>query len=178
MTEPVICAPLYNMYYCAEFRNTAGPRTFSLFLCGRIHTLNNPSRMCILDMHTSGKSYGLIVVICVTTLFDIQKLPSGLTEFVYQAQIFIKADIFLKGSREARKTMFHSNMGRIRLSISIVNLTYEFSGITHVPPFLSYGRKTFDWAQYLRTVTPYLQQLVPCKSVLMVCSYSVQSNKI
>ena len=67
--------------------------------------------------------------------------------------------------------------GRIPLSISTVNRTYELSGITHVTPFRKYGTHSTGPSTYGRWVRTY-SKLFSCKSVLTVCSYRAQSNEI
>ena len=70
-----------------------------------------------------------------------------------------------------------SDNGRIRLSVSTVNRTYELSGITHVTPFRKYGKHSTGpstcgpWA---RTYS----KLFSCKPVLTIWSYGAQSNEI
>ena len=67
--------------------------------------------------------------------------------------------------------------GRIRLSVSTVNSTYELSGITHVTPF----HKNRKHSTGLSTYGPWFRtysNLFSYKSVLTVCSYSAQSNEI
>ena len=54
---------------------------------------------------------------------------------------------------------------------------YELSGITHVTPFRKYGKHSTEPGTF-RTVSQYLHQVVPCKSVLTVCSNRTQSNDI
>ena len=65
--------------------------------------------------------------------------------------------------------------GRIRLSVSTVNRTYELSGITHVTPFRKYGKHSTGPSTYGPWVHTY-SKLFFCKSVLVVCSS--QSNEI
>ena len=67
--------------------------------------------------------------------------------------------------------------GRIRLSVSTVNHTYELSGITHVTPFRKYGKHSTGPSTYGPWVRTY-SKLFSCKSVLTVCSYRAQSNEI
>ena len=67
--------------------------------------------------------------------------------------------------------------GRIRLSVSTVNRTYELSGITHVTPFRKYGKHSTGPSTYGPWVRTY-SKLFSCKSVLTVCSYRAQSNEI
>ena len=68
-------------------------------------------------------------------------------------------------------------IGRIRLSISTVNRTYELSGITHVTSFRKYGKHSTAPCTYGPWVRTY-SKLFSCKSVLTVCSYRTQSNEI
>ena len=67
--------------------------------------------------------------------------------------------------------------GRIRLSVSTVNRTYELSRITHVTPFRKYGSHSTGLSTYGPWVRTY-SKLFSCKSVPAVCSYRAQSNKI
>ena len=67
--------------------------------------------------------------------------------------------------------------GRIRLSVSTVNRTYELSGITHVTSFRKYGKHSTGPSTYGPCVRTY-SKLFSCKSVLTVCSYRAQSNEI
>ena len=69
------------------------------------------------------------------------------------------------------------DIGRIRLSVSTVNRTYELSGITHVTSFRKYGKHSTapsTYGPWVRTCS----KLFSCKSVLTVCSYRAQSNEI
>ena len=76
--------------------------------------------------------------------------------------------------------MSERDIGRIRLSVSTVNRTYELSGITHVTPFRKYGKHSTGpstcgpWA---RTYSTY-SKLFSCKPVLTIWSYGAQSNEI
>ena len=45
-----------------------------------------------------------------------------------------------------------ANNGRIRLSVSTVNRTYELSGITHVTPFRKYGKHSTGTSTYSEPV--------------------------
>ena len=67
--------------------------------------------------------------------------------------------------------------GRIRLSISKVNRTYELSGITQVTPFSSYEKHSTGPSTYWLWVHTY-SKLLSYKSVLTVRSYRSQSNEI
>ena len=67
--------------------------------------------------------------------------------------------------------------GRIRLSVSTVNRTYELSGITHVTSFRKYGKHLSGPSTYGSWLRTY-SKLFSCKSVLTVCSYRAQSNEI
>ena len=67
--------------------------------------------------------------------------------------------------------------GRIRLSVSTVNRTYELSGITHVTSFRKYGKHSTGPSTYGPWVRTY-SKLFSSKSVLTVCSYRAQSNEI
>ena len=67
--------------------------------------------------------------------------------------------------------------GRIRLSVSTVNRTYELSGITHVTPFRKYGKHSTGPSTYGPWTRTY-SKLFSCKPVLTVCSYGAQSNEI
>ena len=67
--------------------------------------------------------------------------------------------------------------GRIRLSVSTVNRTYELSGITHVTPFRKYGKHSTGTSTYGPWVRTY-SKLFSCKPVLTVCSCRAQSNEI
>ena len=69
------------------------------------------------------------------------------------------------------------NSGRIRLSVSTVNRTYELSGKTHVTPFRKYGKHSTGPSTYGLWARTY-SKLFSCKPVLMVCSYGAQSNEI
>ena len=69
------------------------------------------------------------------------------------------------------------NTGRIRLSVSTVNRTYELSGITHVTPFRKYGKHSTGPSTYGPWARTY-SKLFSCKPVLTVCSYGAQSNEI
>ena len=70
-----------------------------------------------------------------------------------------------------------SGNGRIRLSVSTVNRTYELSGITHVTPFREYGKHSTGSSTYGPWSRTY-SKLFSCKPVLTVCSYGAQSNEI
>ena len=67
--------------------------------------------------------------------------------------------------------------GRIRLSVSTVNRTYELSGITHVTLFLKYGKHSTGPSTYGPWVRTYSKSF-SCKPVLTVCSHRAQSNEI
>ena len=67
--------------------------------------------------------------------------------------------------------------GRIRLSVSTVNRTYELSGKTHVTPFRKYGKHSTGPSTYGPWARTY-SKLFSCKPVLTVCSYGAQSNEI
>ena len=67
--------------------------------------------------------------------------------------------------------------GRIRLSVSTVNRTYELSGITHVTLFPKYGKHSTGPSTYGPWVRTYSKSF-SCKPVLTVCSYRAQSNEI
>ena len=67
--------------------------------------------------------------------------------------------------------------GRIRLFVSTVNRTYEFSGITHVTLFPKYGKHSTGPSAYGPWVRTYSKSF-SCKPVLTVCSYRAQSNEI
>ena len=69
------------------------------------------------------------------------------------------------------------SIGRIRLSVSTVNPTYELSGITHVTSFRKYGKHSTGPSTYGPCVRTY-SKLFSCKPVLTVCSYRAQSNEI
>ena len=68
-------------------------------------------------------------------------------------------------------------IGRIRLSVSTVNRTYELSGITHVTPFRKYGKHSTGPSTYGPWARTY-SKLFSCKPVLTVCGYGAQSNEI
>ena len=68
-------------------------------------------------------------------------------------------------------------IGRIRLSVSTVNRTYELSGITHVTPFRKYGKHSTGSSTYGPWARTY-SKLFSCKPVHTVCSYGAQSNEI
>ena len=72
-------------------------------------------------------------------------------------------------------TLLH--IGRIRLSVSKVNRTYELSRISHVTPFRKYGKHSTGPSTYGLWVRTY-SKLLSCKSVLTVCRYRAQSNEI
>ena len=67
--------------------------------------------------------------------------------------------------------------GRIRLSVSTLNRTYELSGITHVTLFPKYGKHSTGPSSYGPWVRTYSKSF-SCKPVLTVCSYRAQSNEI
>ena len=67
--------------------------------------------------------------------------------------------------------------GRIRLSVSTVNRTYELSGKTHVTPFRKYGKHSTGPSTYGPWARTY-SKLFSCKPVLTVYSYGAQSNEI
>ena len=67
--------------------------------------------------------------------------------------------------------------GRIQLSLSTVNRTYELLGITPVTPFHKYGKHSTGPSTYGPWVRTY-NKLFSCMSVLMVSSYRAQSNEI
>ena len=69
------------------------------------------------------------------------------------------------------------DIGRIRLSVSAVNRTYELSGKTHVTPFRKYGKHSTGPSTYGPWPRTY-SKLFSCKPVLTVCSYGAQSNEI
>ena len=69
------------------------------------------------------------------------------------------------------------HIGRIRLSVSTVNRTYELSGITHVTLFPKYGKHSTGPSTYGPWVRTYSKSF-SCKPVLTVCSYRAQSNEI
>ena len=75
------------------------------------------------------------------------------------------------------KRIHITHNGRIRLSVSTVNRTYELSGITHVTPFRKYGKHSTGPSTYGPWVRTY-SKLFSCKPVLTVCSYRAQSNEI
>ena len=102
---------------------------------------------------------------------------------VANVQILRRADL---STTNETFEMFHkqrslprgvTSNGRIRLSISTVNCTYELSGITHVTPFRKYGKHSTGSSTYGPWVRTY-SKLFSCKSVLTVCSYRAHSNKI
>ena len=66
-------------------------------------------------------------------------------------------------------------IGRIRLSVSTVNRTYELSGITHVTPSRKYGKHSTGPSTYGPWARTY-SKLFSCKPVFTVCSYGAQSN--
>ena len=68
-------------------------------------------------------------------------------------------------------------IGRIRLSVSTVNRTYELSRITHVTPFRKYGKHSTGPSTYGPWTRTY-SKLFSCKPLLMVCSNGAQSNEI
>ena len=72
---------------------------------------------------------------------------------------------------------WHVVIGRIRLSVSTVNRTYELSGITHVTLFPKYGKHSTGPSTYGPWVRTYSKSF-SCKPVLTVCSYRAQSNEI
>ena len=74
-------------------------------------------------------------------------------------------------------SVWGNSIGRIRLSVSTVNRTYELSGITHVTPFRKYGKHSTGPSTYGPWVRAY-SKLFSRKSVLTVCSYRAQSNEI
>ena len=68
-------------------------------------------------------------------------------------------------------------IGRIRLSVSTVNRTYELSGITHLTPFCNYGKHSSGPSTYGpwdRTFSKFFSW----KSVLTDCSYRTPWNEI
>ena len=67
--------------------------------------------------------------------------------------------------------------GRIRLSVSTVNRTYELSGITHVTPFRKYGKHSTGPSSYGPWFRTY-SKLFSCKCVLTAWSYRAQPNEI
>ena len=68
-------------------------------------------------------------------------------------------------------------IGRIGLSVSTVNRTYELSGITHVTPFRKYGIHSTG-PSTTRTLSPCTySKLFSCKSILTICSYRAQLNE-
>ena len=79
---------------------------------------------------------------------------------------------FRGAAEEATQTI-----GRIRLSVSTVNHTYELSGITHVTSFCKYGKHSTGPSTYRPWVRTY-GKLFSCKSVLTVSNYRAQSNEI
>ena len=80
-----------------------------------------------------------------------------------------------EADRERRLEL--KGIGRIRLSVSTVNRTYELSGITHVTPFRKYGKHSTGPSTYGPWARTY-SKLFSCKPVLTVCSYGAQSNEI
>ena len=70
-----------------------------------------------------------------------------------------------------------NNNGRIRLSESAENRTYQLSKITHVTPFRKYVIHSTGPRIYGRWDRTY-SMLFSCKSILTVCSYRAQSNEI
>ena len=66
--------------------------------------------------------------------------------------------------------------GHIWLSGITVNRTNEFSGVTHVIPFHSYGKHSTGPSTYGPWVHTY--KLFSCKSILTVCSDTAQLNEI
>ena len=74
-------------------------------------------------------------------------------------------------------TSSNGNIGRIRLSVSRANRTYELSGIIHVTLLRKYGKYSTGPCTYGPWVRTY-SKLFSCKSVLTVCSYRAQSNEI
>ena len=84
---------------------------------------------------------------------------------------------FETAPRSQQNTTKHNLViGRIRLSVSTINRTYELSGITHVTPFRRYGKHSTGSSTYGPRVHTYTK-LFSCKSVLTVCSYRAQSNE-
>ena len=87
-----------------------------------------------------------------------------------------RADLSVSTSRwSGDRTTFL--IGRIRLSVSTVNRTYELSGITHVTLFPKYGKHSTGPSTYGPWVRTYSKSF-SCKPVLTVCSYRAQSNEI
>ena len=73
--------------------------------------------------------------------------------------------------------LYSWSIGRIRLSVSTVNRTYELSGITHVTPFRKKGKHSTGPSTYGLWVRTY-SKLFSCKPALTVCRYGTQSNEI
>ena len=68
-------------------------------------------------------------------------------------------------------------IGRIRLSVSTTNRTYELSGMTHVTAFRKNGKHSTGPSTYgpwVRTYSEWISRMF----VLTVCSYKAQSNEI
>ena len=76
-----------------------------------------------------------------------------------------------------RRLTFQRVSGRIRLSVSTVNRTYELSGTTHVTLFPKYGKHSTGPSTYGSWLRTYSKSF-SCKPVLTVCSYRAQSNEI
>ena len=62
---------------------------------------------------------------------------------------------------------YYSDIGRIRLSISMVSRIYELSGITHVTPFREYGKRSTGPSTYGPLARTY-SKLFSFKTVLTV----------
>ena len=88
----------------------------------------------------------------------------------------ITDQLWWRHNTESEKTVLNDN-GRIRLSVSTINRTYELSGITHVTPFRKYGKHSTGPSTYGPWARTY-SKLFSCKPVLTVCSYGAQSNEI
>ena len=69
------------------------------------------------------------------------------------------------------------NSGRIRLSVSTVNRTYDLLRITHVTPFPKYRKHSTGPSTYGPWARTY-SKLFSCEPILTVCSYGAQSNEI
>ena len=107
--------------------------------------------------------------------FGLTNLVTGATCFKSETPTLV--DVLITNKPKCFSCRVIIDFGRIRLSVSTVNRSYELSGMTHVTPFRKYGKHSTGPSTYGPWVRTY-SKLFSCKSVLTVSSYRAQSNEI
>ena len=132
------------------------------------HKVKTPSLNLFYDINTIYPMRKFYYDILPETTIQSQILP------ICELQVSIG---LVDGLVSNRRQSVTRSIGRIRVSVSTVNRTYELSGITHVTSFRKYGKHSTAPSTYGPWVRTY-SKLFSCKSVLTVCSYRTQSNEI